>query len=375
MKLTRRGTVVAGVAVLAFVLGANSGARALDAVVVPAIATLAVAVTEVTLTDRPTLERSIPEPGFPGDDRTLRLRLDTNRMVSITDQLGEGIRPNTVEQTVAGDQTVAYNIELVRRGVHSIGPLSVDVRDSLGLVTKRYRYTDSESLLVYPDIRHLTSPKPLQAVTEADEKIERQEFDQLREYVPGDSLRDVHWKTSAKQQHQDDLFVVEYTHGGGEGISIAAESTADSHGRSVDAMATATASIVAYLIDRGIEVSLAVPNGQLEKGHDERHRQRMLELLARTNPGRVSMERVESADIYVLGERGRVTIEVGDGGQTISFDQLTSQEPIEGARDDLDSRKQKTAIDSSDRHRSQKIRKNKEKSGSDSGEESESVPA
>lgn len=346
MKPTRRGTAVVGVALIAYVLGAQFGARALDAVVVPAIAILAVAIVQVALMDRPTVERSVPDPGFPGDSRTMGLHIDTSGIVSFTDRLGKrkkvkgkgenkgadgaGIRPTTVDRTATGGQTVEYDVELVRRGEHGVGPLSVSVRDSLGLITKQYRYTDFEPLVVYPEIRSLTSPSPFAAVTETQERIERQEFDHLREYVPSDSLRNVHWKTSAKRQ--DDLFVVEYTHSGGAGVSIVAEATAR-NGDSVDAMATATASIVTHLLDHDIRVSLAVPNGHLDHGRNEHCQAELLSLLARTRPGRVSTERVEAADIYILSERGQTTIEID--GRRLSFDELIGQETIR--RSDSDS--------------------------------------
>jgi uncharacterized protein (DUF58 family) len=319
MKLVRRGWIVVGIGVLAFFLGSLFGARALDAVVVPAIAVLAIAIVQVKLTDRPEVDRTVPEPGFPGEKRTIRIRIDTSSLVSITDQLGSGLRPRTIERTVAGDGTVKYEVELDQRGVHDIGPLSVTVRDSLGLVATQYRYSGSEPLLVYPSVRRLTSPEPLAGMIETEELIEREAFDQLREYVPGDSLRDIHWNTSAKRQ--GDLFVVEYTHENSEGISIAAEATADQSGTSIDAMATATASVITYLLDQGAEVSLAVPNGTLDQSNNEHQHREALALLARTRPGRVSTERVESADVYILGERGQATIEID--GQLIPFDQLT----------------------------------------------------
>jgi uncharacterized protein (DUF58 family) len=319
MKLTRRGTGVLGIGLLAFFLGTVFGARALDAVVVPVIAVLAIALVQVWLTDRPKIERSVYEPGFPGEERTMRVRFDTNGIVSVTDRLGDGLRPGMVERTVAGETTIAYDVELAQRGVKDIGPLSVSTRDSLGLITTEHHYTEFEPLLVYPSMRQIASPGLISGMVETEGRIERQTFDQLREYAPGDSLRDIHWKTSAK--HQDDFYVVEYSHGDEEHISIAAEATADHSGVSVDAMATATASIVTYLLDHGAEVQLAVPNGSIDEETSDR-RQEILTLLARTRPGRVSMEAVESADIYVLGEGGQATIEVD--GQRIPFGQLTS---------------------------------------------------
>lgn len=320
MKLTRRGIGILGIGVLAFFLGAIFGARALDAVVVPAIAVLAIAIAQVTLTDQPEVNRTPPEPGFPGEKRTMRVRLDTDGVITVTDRLGSGLSPETVERTVAGETAVEYDVELQKRGVHNVGPLSVGIRDSLGLITTEYRYSGFDSILVYPSMQQITSPGPLSGMINKKERTERQTFDRLREYVPGDSLRDIHWKTSAKRQN--DFYVVEYSQGDEEGISIAAEATADQNGASVDAMATATASVITYLLDHGAKVSLTVPNGSIDRGTNDRQRREIFTLLARTRPGRVSMANIESADVYVIGENGQATIEID--GQEIPFDHLAS---------------------------------------------------
>ena len=319
MKLTRRGTGIIVIGLTAFFLGAIFGARALDAVVVPVIAVLIIAFAQVKMTDRPEVNRTALEPGFPGEKRTMRVRLDTDGIVTVIDRLGLGLSPDMVERTVAGETAVEYEIELEKRGVHNVGPLSIGIRDSLGLLTAEYRYSGFDPLLVYPTMREIVSPGPLSGMINTEGEIERQTFDQLREYMPGDSLRDIHWKTSAKRQ--DNFYVVEYSQGDEEGVSVVAEATADQSGASVDAMATATASVVTYLLDHGAEVSLAVPNGSIDRGTNDQKRQETLTLLARTRPGRVSMENIESADVYILGEKGEAIIEVD--GQQIQFDQLT----------------------------------------------------
>lgn len=320
MKLTQRGIGILGIGFLAYFLGAIFGDRALDAVVVPVIAILAIAYTQVKLTDRPEVNRTVLEPGFPGEKRTMRIRIDIDNIITVIDRLGSGLQPETVERTISGETAIEYDIELKKRGVHNVGPVSVDIRDSLGLITTQYRYFGFEPLLVYPSIRQITSPGPLSGMVNAEGKIERQTFDQLREYAPGDSLRDIHWKTSAKRQ--DDFYVVEYSPGDEEGISIAAEATADQSGASVDAMATATASVVSYLVDHGADVSLAVPNGSIDRGSSDQQLQETLTHLARTRPGRVSTENVKSSDVYILGENGQAIIEID--GQQIPFDQLAS---------------------------------------------------
>lgn len=320
MNLTRRGIVVAVAAVVSVVLGASFGARSLDVVAVPALAVLAFAVGQVALTDRPQVELTIPRPGAPGDARTIGIQVDMNAIATVTDRI-DGVSPETVELAVNGDGSIEYDVTLSRRGVHAVGPLSVTVRDPLGLITERYQYTGFDPVVVYPETQRLTATAAFSSLTEAQGAIERQEFERLREYAPGESLRNVHWKTSAKHQ---DLFVVEHTRGGETGVSVVAESIAGEN--NADAMASAAASIICFLLEHDVSVDLTVPNGRLERGQIN-SRQPVLELLANASPGRVPTEHVESADVYVFGERGRATVEIDD--DRIPFERLTDRNRTE----------------------------------------------
>lgn len=316
MNLTRRGIVVGGGAIVGVVLGAWFGARSLDVVVVPALAVLAFAVGHVTLTDQPEVERTSPEPGVPGDIRTISLKIKSNAIVTVTDQI-DGVSPETVEIAVSGDGSAEYDVTLSQRGVHPVGPLSVTVRDPLGLVSKRYQYTDFDPVVVYPDTRRLTATDVFASLTAARGTIERQEFERLREYTPGESLHNVHWKTSAKHQN---LFVVEHTQDGETSVSVVSEAFGGKN--NADVMARATASIVCFLLKHDVNVDLTVPNDHLEREHAT-SRQHVLELLAKATPGRVRTDRIESADVCVRGERGRAIVEI-DGTQ-VPFDQLIEQ--------------------------------------------------
>lgn len=312
MNLTRRGAVVAVAVVVGVWLGGSFGARALNVVVAPSLAVLVFAVGYVALTDRPKVERTVPEPGWKNDSRIMTLSIETNAVATITDRL-TGVSPERIERAVSTDRSIEYAITLAQRGVHRVGPLTVTVSDPLGMVTKQYQYIDFDPIVVYPDIQQLTTTV-LAPFTESHGRIERQEFERLREYEPGESLRNVHWKTSAKH---DDLFVVEYTHSGATGVSVVAEAVSGE--KNADVMASATASIVCFLLSKGVSVELTVPNGRLEHGHADR--QRTLELLAATTPGRVRIDRIDTADVYVLGERGRAIVEVGT--HRFPFEQLT----------------------------------------------------
>lgn len=97
-----------------------------------------------------------------------------------------------------------------RRGVFSLGPTCLRAADPFGVYSAEVDFRDSVSLTVTPPIL----PLPLVQVTPAgragDGRSQRNAIERsfgtagLREYLPGDSLRRIHWPTSA---HQGSLFV------------------------------------------------------------------------------------------------------------------------------------------------------------------------
>lgn len=98
------------------------------------------------------------------------------------------------------------------RGVHVVGPL-VHVRtDPMGLLRSRSRWAASEELLVRPRIALLRPLDPglisdLDGVPSDHPASSDLAFHALREYVAGDDLRHVHWRSSAKA---DQLLVRQY---------------------------------------------------------------------------------------------------------------------------------------------------------------------
>jgi uncharacterized protein (DUF58 family) len=306
MRPTRRGIVVALATLGAFVAGATFGARALNAVAAPSLVALGYALVAVWRADRPTVERIVPPAGHPGDGRTMRLDVAADGRVELEDRLPTGLRPGSFSTAVTGDGHVEYEVEYARRGSHTVGPLTLRVTDPLGLLTRTYRYESTKDVLVYPTVTPITDGAPLARLVDQAGMPDRQAFDHLREYTPGDALRDVNWKTTAKY---GDMVVTEYAAEDQGAVSVVGEATPDGSGANADAMASATASIVSYLLDMGIEVELVVPRGDLEAGLGDRQRQAALSLLARTPPGRVSGEAVANADIHVLAD-GETSVEV-----------------------------------------------------------------
>ena len=98
--------------------------------------------------------------------------------------------------------TVAYAVPTRRRGVIDIGPLEVSRRDPLALVGVVRRYGGQNKVWVRPRVHVITSV-PVGLSRSMDGRIDRVPhgsitFAALREYVMGDDLRHVHWRTSAR---------------------------------------------------------------------------------------------------------------------------------------------------------------------------------
>ncbi|MFV2114191.1 DUF58 domain-containing protein [Micromonospora sp. LOL_025] len=100
------------------------------------------------------------------------------------------------------DTTVRYEVPTARRGVVPVGPLRVTRRDPLGLVALARPYGGTVPVWVHPRV-HPLNAVPTGAGRSLDGRVDKVPhgsitFDSLREYVIGDELRRVHWRTSAR---------------------------------------------------------------------------------------------------------------------------------------------------------------------------------
>jgi uncharacterized protein (DUF58 family) len=99
--------------------------------------------------------------------------------------------------------TASYFLPTSRRGETQVGPLRVTVTDPLGLFRRRLHYGGTAALLVHPRVVPLeTLPSgtaaSLDGPTSPTAATGTVTFHALREYVHGDDLRHVHWRTTAR---------------------------------------------------------------------------------------------------------------------------------------------------------------------------------
>lgn len=116
----------------------------------------------------------------------------------------------TVAALGAGDQvTAGYRVPASRRGVMHVGPTTLQRRDLLGLAVDRRVVAGAAEITVAPQTFELPMPalgsgvlgRHLLAISQ---RIGPGEFHSLRDYVPGDEPRTIHWRASARS---DDLKV------------------------------------------------------------------------------------------------------------------------------------------------------------------------
>ena len=304
------------------------GAQALGVIVIPVLVAVVGAGVQVRRAGRPAVTRRVPEPGFIDETKTVTLSFDVSSPVAATVEddgdVGLELHDASFEATL-GTGELSYDVTYRERGEHDFGPLSVRVVDVLGLAEAEHAYGHRDRVLVYPRVYALTGSTrhELNLLPEGGFEHNREEFDSLREYDRGDSLRDVHWKSSAKRA-ANDLVVKQFVSEEDVGdVHIACES-ADGWD---DHVAEATASIALYLLDSGIRVGLSAPNGELPVDAGGDHREAMLALLATTGPGKVPAEHRSRANVVVTGsESAGVRVEMPE--REVPFSSFVQDETV-----------------------------------------------
>ena len=117
----------------------------------------------------------------------------------------EGDNPLALRLAAGEERTVELRLRCTRWGVHQLGELRVRARDRLGLCSWEAGFDRRRPLKVYPRperLRELVAPLETQVHTGnevARVKGEGLEFADTRHYVPGDRLRSINWRASARR--------------------------------------------------------------------------------------------------------------------------------------------------------------------------------
>ncbi|MBW3657246.1 MAG: DUF58 domain-containing protein [Actinobacteria bacterium] len=233
---------------------------------------LAVAYT-LLASARLTARRGVHPPRlFHDAEGVVEVRLRNNgrfptAILQVEDTAPTGIAdgPRFVLRPLGPDATtsVRYRLHGRHRGRFTLGPLVVRLRDPFGIAARGHRFDVTDEVIVYPPVWRLPSvplggsqgsggegrPRPLAS---------GDEIANIREYVRGDDLRKVHWRSTA---HRGKLMVRQDESRATPQAVIVLDARAGSHrgsgpSSSFEVAVSAAASATYHVSERGYGVRL-----------------------------------------------------------------------------------------------------------------------
>ncbi len=158
--------------------------------------------------------RHAPERLSNNDDNVLGVYIENkypfNISVGIIDEIPFQFQKRDVwfKTELATQQTklINYTLRPLKRGEYDFGDVRVYVKSPLGFISRRYNFKEGEILPVYPSFLQMRKYELMAISNRLNEigikKIRRLghslNFDQIKNYVPGDDYRAINWKATAR---------------------------------------------------------------------------------------------------------------------------------------------------------------------------------
>jgi len=168
--------------------------------------------------------RHSPERLSNGDDNEIGIYIENfypfNLSVGILDEIPHQFQKRDVlfntRLKTRQHKLLNYRLRPTKRGEYNFGILRIYVQSPIGLVSRRYNFDQAETLPVYPSFLQMRKYELMAVSNRLNEygikKIRRighsMEFEQIKNYVPGDDYRTLNWKATARR---GELMINNYT--------------------------------------------------------------------------------------------------------------------------------------------------------------------
>ncbi len=185
--------------------------------------------------------------------------------------------PISIDLPPGGGQWIHLERPSGRRGLHAMGRFTVYTRYPLGLFHAWSHLEFAQHGLVYPEPAAAQPfPHTLAAETGAGARMGHgsEDFAGLRPYHPGDSLRQVHWKTLAKERG---VMTKQFSGGQERELIFAWDGLS---GMETEARLSLLCRWVLDADRLGLRYGLALPHAHLESDSGVAHRHQCLKALA-----------------------------------------------------------------------------------------------
>jgi uncharacterized protein (DUF58 family) len=297
--LTRQGFLVLGAGAAALVVGRIFAVIELF-VIGAAFFAAAVAALVYVRTRLPHVEANRwihPAVLAAGDTGRVDVHLHhRGRLRSASSTLSEAVSRTMDDQRVARlplesmsaaeRSTTGYQLPTALRGVITLGPLDIELRDPLGIAIARTTIAGVDEVIVAPRAHLIAMPELGQgalgnALLAKARRLGPGDFHGLRDYAAGDEPRTIHWKASARS---DSLVVKEFAVEGLHRCTVVFDASPDAH-RDTAAFergVTAAATIVHSAARAGLSTRFLTAGGVDLRGPDVAAH--ALRVLARIEP-------------------------------------------------------------------------------------------
>jgi len=272
LGVTRTGEIAAIGSVFLWVMARVVAGKAMY---IFAYGTLLLLIVAIAIAPRRLKLEGTREGLFPraqeGDRLEVEVKLKAGRSVSnfvleeqVPERLGIPVRVPISKLSSGAEITHHYGLRCTRRGVYEIGPLVAVAGDPLGLSQRETVVAEPFELLVHPRVE-LVSDRPLTRQFE-DPPIRPPvskpwpsglEFYGMREYAPGDDLRRIVWRASARTGK---IMVREAEQGITDQVTIMLDTDRGSHSRDGEGLSES--------FEAGVRVAASLGVRHLREGYE-----------------------------------------------------------------------------------------------------------
>lgn len=159
-------------------------------------------------------QRILPEKLSNGDENPVKIDVKNNYSFKINVKIIDEIpfqfqkRDFVINKKIDSGKNsyFQYILEPKERGEYNFGNLNIYAESPIGFVSKRFRFQKDANLASYPSFIHLRKYELMAVQSEfllgGIKKVRKlghtMEFEQIKEYVPGDDIRTINWKATSK---------------------------------------------------------------------------------------------------------------------------------------------------------------------------------
>lgn len=291
------GGVFAAIFVLVLLAGFNTGENLLYLVAVCAASFLicGILVTPIAIFGL-RVQREAPNSAYRMDPFMVKVRIENAKRffpsvsLRLDDPSEPGVSQAYVPKIPAGTvASVQLQYVLPARGVHALPDLAISSGFPMGLFRRRLICRDAHEVVVYPRVVSVrrsfveqlddsgASPRPVDRMGD--------EFFALREYTPGDDIRYICWRVSARVGR---LIVRELEPSTARIVVVVFDTRGlpdtpeleEQFEEAVDLVA----SLAMMLMDQQYGVAVVTPDSSVGLGMGNTHATKILEMLARVQP-------------------------------------------------------------------------------------------